>query len=57
MKIIFDSEDQMEQFMKLMSEDYCPNVLYLEDHCNGASRIQCDECWRNCGIEMEVEDE
>ena len=54
MKIIFDSEEEKENFIK----DRCPT-----DILKNLGEIECDEfdnygvcekCWKNCGIEMEV---
>lgn len=59
MKIIFDSEEQKDALMGLLADDYCPNCLFLkdDDRICGKSDIDCDECWKNCGIEMEVKEE
>jgi hypothetical protein len=49
MKIIFDSEEEKEDFMaNLCPDDVLP--AKLSDFCYGP----CSECWKNCGIEMEV---
>lgn len=59
MKIIFDSEEQKDALMGLLADDYCPACLFLkETGCElGSSDDDCDECWKNCGIEMEVKEE
>ena len=66
MKIIFDSEEQKEQFQKLVLNqaevDLCPSSLYLNERCVGILDLydpgnytpDCINCWKNCGIEMEV---
>lgn len=66
MKIIFDSEEQKEQFQKLVLNQaevgLCPSSLYLKERCVGILSLNdpgyykrdCKTCWENCGIEMEV---
>lgn len=58
MKIIFDNEKQKEAWFKHMVDDYCPGVFGLpdvnENHCKRYN--SCDECWSNCGLEMDVEE-
>ena len=52
MKIIFDSEEQKENFMADLCPDDVCDALHAKssDFCYGL----CSECWKNCGIEMEV---
>lgn len=60
MKIIFDSEEQKNAMMGLLEDDYCPNNIFLEDvGCNygNSLRNDCENCWKNCGIEVEVKEE
>lgn len=58
MRIIFDSEEQKERFISLISPFLCPSDIGIgnddADHCsrNGA----CRDCWKNCGIEIEVKE-
>lgn len=52
MKIIFDSEEQKENFLKLMSEsdtvDFCPGRLNLEETGDGCSIPECcRQCWED----------
>ena len=54
MKIIFDSEEEKDNFAKLIFSDYCPSLFGLKGSCCDFEK--CDECWKNCGIEMEVKD-
>ena len=53
MKIIFDSEEQKEDFMA----DVCPDDVSIALHAELSDRCYgpcCSECWKNCGIELEV---
>jgi len=54
MKIIFDSDEEKEDFIK----DRCPTDILKSlrdveyDCCDICGT--CKECWETCGIEMEV---
>lgn len=57
MKILFDSERQKEAFIRAMIKGFCPNELYLKDQCKCSifnANGNCEKCWENCGIEVEV---
>lgn len=61
MKIIFDSEQQKENFdiaLSILSAELCPCDIDLPhiEKCTykEKGRKGCLTCWRNCGIEMEV---
>lgn len=59
MKIIFDSEDQKEAIIKVLSEaQLCPSNIGLQDEddfnvCFDGSH--CTRCWKKA-IEMEVKE-
>lgn len=54
MKIIFDSDEEKEAFIK----DRCPtDILKIlgDIECDGYDVCGvCEECWEKCGIELEV---
>ena len=61
MKIIFDSERQMMEFFCALGQDNCPGDFINIDEIRGGLRARyccveepCWECWKNCGIEVEV---
>ena len=61
MKIIFDSKEQMNEFLTGISEHVCPGEFptIIPEGRNMKSRYcnidgPCSECWATCGIEMEV---
>ena len=58
MKIIFDNEEQKSIIIRSLSNAYavCPSDLGYEDSppAKPGCVMDCDECWLNCGIEMEV---
>lgn len=61
MKIIFDSEEQKDQFdivFFIISNELCPSHIGIEhkNKCRHYDKAKgsCLTCWRNCGIEMEV---
>ena len=60
MKIIFDSEEQMDMFCERLGHQYCPNDLGFggtTDNTTDCERCGlCKDCWKDCGIEMEVKD-
>lgn len=60
MKIIFDSEEQMDRFCKFLADFGCPNDVDLgnvSDNINDCERCGlCSDCWKDCGIEMEVKE-
>ena len=58
MKIIFDSEEQMDKFMDMFSE-FCPADYGLKGFGEGECSISppvCYACWKNCGIEMDIQE-
>lgn len=58
MKIIFDNEKQKSLIMRVLSTSLhiCPSDLgYDESPVSGGDcDMECDICWLNCGIEMDV---
>lgn len=64
MKIIFDSEEQKELFVRFIANEavpICPGDIGFESlardpDCGYDSEI-CRKCWENSGIEMEVKNE
>lgn len=62
MKIIFDSEEQKESFKSLI-DGCCPMRFGLKGKCFDSSDgwhisdEDCDECWKRCGLEVEVKNE
>lgn len=51
MKIIFDSEEQKEEFIG----KYCPDDFGLQDRCSPFSwHCRGELCWAEAGVEMEV---
>lgn len=59
MKIIFDNEEQEKAFFEHIAADYCPGIFGMKDldELSCKLRTSCDECWANCGIEMEVKED
>jgi hypothetical protein len=61
MKIIFDNEKQKEKILTAILRETCPREVGFadsdkdEDGCCIAKN--CMECWKNCGIEMEVKND
>lgn len=60
MKIIFDSEEQKESFLKLMSEadvvDFCPGKMNLKEKRDGCGIPSCcKQCWEE-SAELIVKD-
>lgn len=62
MKIIFDSEEQKNAFMRIglgdIITEYCPGTLHLHESNDGCcgNNGTCKECWDKSGLEMEVMD-
>lgn len=61
MKIIFDSEEQKENFLKLMSEadtvDFCPGEMYLEENNSGCGNpVNCRKCWETAAELVVMDD-
>lgn len=60
MKIIFDSEEQKEKFMRTFLGDilteYCPSSLLLNESMAGCAgnKGTCKECWQESGLVLEV---
>lgn len=54
MKIIFDSEEQRNDFVELLGNtNVCPSAINgLTESC-GSCEAQCEPCWEKA-IEMEV---
>lgn len=56
MKIIFDNWKQENVFFEALADSsHCPSELG-GDEAKGCA-IDCEDCWRNCGIEVEVKGE
>lgn len=57
MKIIFDSEKELSEFIN----DNCPSLLDLKEHRDcGAGygvRNHCKECWEQSGLKYEIKNE
>lgn len=51
MKVICDSEKQKMEFLYWIN-DICPSRLHLEEKTD--CDYDCDECWKNSGLEVEV---
>ncbi len=60
MKIVFDSEDQKETFLSLITlTALCPEDILLKNRkcdklCDNFK--ECRNCWKQSGLEMEVND-
>ena len=58
MKIIFDNEEQKDKILKCLAQVACPSRVGLIDSDRDEDDVclayGCDECWANCGIEVEV---
>lgn len=60
MKIIFDSEEQKKNFLKVLGDamnkcpSYCGFMELSSNDCTPATKDNCSKCWEQCGIEMEV---
>lgn len=59
MKIIFDNEKQKALMIRVLdcANSTCPSDFGLTDapHKKGIGcEMDCDECWINSGLEMEV---
>ena len=57
MKIIFESEDEKQQFI----EAGCPHdipTVFASSYCGtyDYDEKRCKECWKNSGVILEVED-
>ena len=58
MKMIFDSEGQRDWIFRVLSERHCPTCLFFKSDSTKCNRPNgCVECWKNCGIEVEVKDD
>lgn len=61
MKIIFDSEEQMDRFMDVLaSSNSCPRYMGFSDYALqnlSCLEYRCDDCWKNCGVEVEVKED
>lgn len=57
MKIIFDSEEEKEEFF----QDECPNMFGFKEHRNcgdgSGARSHCQECWEQSGLEYEIKND
>lgn len=55
MKIIFESKEEKEEFLNEQCPDHLKGSLerYSLKSCCG--RKSCQECWEQCGIELEVD--
>lgn len=63
MKIIFDSEEQKEEFIRGLASHTCPNELGLskrlicgEGEVNASTIERCIKCFEQSGLEMVVGD-
>lgn len=57
MKIIFDSEEQKEEFINNLVDCSCPSDIGLkdsDDYCNEKGLMSCYSCFEQSGLEMEV---
>ena len=58
MKIIFDNDEQKDFILRVLDRvsSACPSDIGYEDadHSRPGCKLDCYECWANCGIEMEV---
>ena len=61
MKIIFDSEEQKDEFIRGLARHTCPNELGLskrlscgEGEVNASTIERCIKCFKQSGLEMEV---
>lgn len=61
MKIIFKDENEMQNFLVIVSNEFCPREFGYSnrqpDYCSsgGEGSRPCVSCWLGCGIEMTVE--
>lgn len=55
MKIIFDSEQQKEKFIDLISLDMCPSDIGVGNY-ERCVKGNCWECWEESELEMEVKE-
>lgn len=56
MKIIFDNEEELIKFY----DDFCPNDIGLEIHCNDemyTDTTSCENCWTKSGLEYEIKND
>ena len=62
MKIIFDSEEQKKKMLMVLSgsDEMCPSDFGFNDEdpfeCEPDNPTYCFECWKRCGLEMEVKE-
>ncbi len=60
MKIIFDNEEQKQNFLKVLEDaankcpSYCGFIELPSNDCTPTTKDNCAKCWEQCGIEMEV---
>ena len=60
MKIIFDSEEERDKFLMGMAhwDHVCPSDFGLKDiqtsKCEDCDTPSCEECWKECGLDIEV---
>lgn len=53
MKIIFDNLKQENAFFEILAgSSECPSTFGADDAESCVT--DCEDCWRNCGIETEV---
>ena len=58
MKIIFESEEEKRLFMADGCPDDIPLITYaLCDTDPDSKKGVCEECWRKCGVILEVDDD
>lgn len=62
MKIIFKDENEMQNFLVIVSNEFCPREFGYSnrqpDYCSSGEEGNrpCVNCWLECGIEMVIED-
>lgn len=61
MKIIFKDENEMQNFLVIVSNEFCPREFGYSnrqpDYCSsgGEGNRPCMSCWLECGLEMVIE--
>lgn len=61
MKIIFKDENEMQNFLTVVSNEFCPREFGYSnrqpDYCSSEKEGNgpCMSCWLGCGIEMVIE--
>lgn len=61
MKVIFKDENEMQNFLTLVSNEFCPREFGYSnrqpDYCSSEKEGNgpCMSCWLGCGIELAIE--